>query len=68
MASTAQVVSSKSPEMGRAKINHENMMARFPEGTLARIEKALGDGENKAEFVRKAVEERLARRESGNDK
>ena len=67
MDSTGQVVSSKSPSMGRRKINHESMMARFPAGTLARIGKALRNGENKADFVRNAVIEELSRREAKGD-
>ncbi|WP_296538868.1 YlcI/YnfO family protein [Rhizorhabdus sp.] len=44
------------------------MMARFPAGTLARIDKVLREGESKADFVRQAVEERLQSREAGDDK
>jgi hypothetical protein len=65
--STDLMVSNNRPAMGRKRINAENMMARFPAGTLARIEKILRPGENKADFVRKAVEERLSRRETGDD-
>jgi predicted DNA-binding protein len=49
--------------MGREQINHEQMMARFPEGTLERIEAVLEDGEGKAAFIREAVETLLKKRE-----
>ena len=49
--------------MGRERRNHENLTARFPEGTLVRIERALRGREGKADFIRAAVSEKLARRE-----
>jgi hypothetical protein len=49
--------------MGRERRNHENLTARFPEGTLVRIERALRGREGKADFIRAAVAEKLARRE-----
>jgi len=49
--------------MGRERRNHENLTARFPEGTLSRIERALRGREGKADFIRKAVAEKLAARE-----
>jgi hypothetical protein len=49
--------------MGRERRNHENLTARFPAGTLARIEAALRGREGKADFIRAAVEEKLERRE-----
>lgn len=39
-------------------------MARFAAGTLERIKRALESGEPQAEFIRKAVEAELARREA----
>jgi hypothetical protein len=48
--------------MGRKKLWSEDMQARFAEGTLARIEAALDDGETKTDFVREAVERELKRR------
>ena len=39
------------------------MQARFVEGTFDRIANALESGEDRTEFVRKAVEKELARRE-----
>jgi hypothetical protein len=41
----------------------ENMVARFPEGTFARLDAALAEGENRANFVRYAVEQELKRRQ-----
>jgi hypothetical protein len=39
------------------------MQARFEEGTFARIEAVLTDGEDRTDFVRDAVERELKRRE-----
>jgi hypothetical protein len=49
--------------MGRERKNHENLTARFPAGTLARIERALRGREGKADFIRAAVEAKLNARE-----
>lgn len=49
--------------MGRTRQNYDNLTCRFPEGTLARIERALRGRESKSDFVRAAVEEKLERRE-----
>jgi len=48
--------------MGRRKRWSEEMQARFEEGTFARISEALGDGEDRTDFVRLAVERELHRR------
>jgi hypothetical protein len=49
--------------MGRKQINHEETMARFPAGTLDRIDAALREKEKIAAFIREAVERELRRRE-----
>ena len=49
--------------MGRKQINHEQMPARLPEGTFARIDAVLADKEKRADFVREAVDRELERRE-----
>jgi hypothetical protein len=49
--------------MGRIKRWAEDMQARFSEGTFARIEAVLGEGEDRTDFVREAVERELKRRE-----
>jgi metal-responsive CopG/Arc/MetJ family transcriptional regulator len=49
--------------MGRKQINHEVYLAKFPEGTLERIDAALADKEPRAAFIREAVERELKRRE-----
>lgn len=49
--------------MGRKKINDEQTPARFPAGTLARIDAALGEGEKRSDLIRMAVEKELKRRE-----
>jgi hypothetical protein len=46
----------------------EDYTARFPIGTLARIEKALRGRESKAELIRLAVEEKLQQRERAAQK
>jgi hypothetical protein len=49
--------------MGRKRINDEQTPARFPAGTLSRIDAALADGENRSDLIREAVERELRRRE-----
>lgn len=48
--------------MGRKKINEEQMPARFPKGTLARIDAVLKEGENRSDLIRSAVDEEVRRR------
>lgn len=49
--------------MGRKQINHEQTPARFPEGTLERIDSVLEEGEKRSDLIREAVERELKRRE-----
>lgn len=49
--------------MGRKKLWHEDMVARFVEGTLAAIDDVLAEGETRTDFVREAVARELRRRE-----
>lgn len=49
--------------MGRKQINHEQTPARFPEGTLDRIDSVLEDGEKRSDLIREAVEREIKRRE-----
>lgn len=51
--------------MGRRQINEEQMPARFPAGTLDRIDAVLDPetNEKRADFLREAVEKELKRRE-----
>lgn len=49
--------------VGRKQINFEQTPARFPAGTLARIDAALDDGEKRSDLIREAVERELKRRE-----
>jgi len=49
---------------GRPRINGEQTPARFADGTLARIDAALGEKEKRSDFIRQAVERELDRRES----
>ena len=49
--------------MGRKRINDEETLARFPGGTLERVDAVLRKKEKRAEFFREAVERELARRE-----
>ena len=49
--------------MGRKKINDEQTPARFPAGTLARVDAALDEGEKRSDLIRQAVERELKRRE-----
>jgi metal-responsive CopG/Arc/MetJ family transcriptional regulator len=51
--------------MGRRQINEEQTPARFPGGTLDRIDRVLDPdtNEKRADFIRKAVDRELNRRE-----
>ena len=53
---------------GRPQINHEQTPARFPEGTLARIDEALDEDEGRADFIRTSVERELKRREKAKSR
>jgi metal-responsive CopG/Arc/MetJ family transcriptional regulator len=50
--------------VGRKRINDEAMPARFPKGTLARIDDLLAEKEKRADFIREAVEREIRRREA----
>lgn len=50
--------------VGRPKINDEQTPARFPGGTLGRVDAALRPGEKRSDFIREAVESELERRTS----
>lgn len=49
----------------RERQQREDYTARFPPGTLGRMEKALKGRESKADFIRLAVDEKLRQRERG---
>ena len=63
---TRNMISSIIPRVGRKRINEEQMPARFPAGTLARIDAVLDPetNEKRADLIRKAVERELKRREA----
>lgn len=61
---TDLMISATPRRMGRKQINHEQTPARFPEGTLARIDAVLSDKEKRSDFIRVAVEAELERRET----
>lgn len=48
---------------GRAKINHEQMPLRFPQGTLARLDSILKENETRTDLVRECVEAVIVSRE-----
>lgn len=50
-------------KMGRTRINEEQIPARFPAGTLARMDNVLEYKEKRSDLIRKAVERELKRRE-----
>ena len=50
--------------VGRKKRWAEDMQARFPERTFARIAAVLEETEDRTDFVRQAVERELERREA----
>jgi hypothetical protein len=57
------VISPMNAHVGRKRINEEQMPARFPAGTLARIDTVLAKGEKRADLLREAVRRELERRE-----
>jgi hypothetical protein len=65
---TAAVTPHTPQGVGRPKINHDQTPARFPQGTLARIDAALSAGEARSDFIREAVERELKRRERAKPK
>lgn len=65
---TELVISNTTPRVGRRQINHEQTPARFPEGTLARIDGVLKPKEKRSDLIREAVERELERREAETSK
>lgn len=63
MTLTLNLVSDTPGAMGRKKQWAEDMQARFPQGTFARISAVLIDGEDRTDFVRESVEREIKRRE-----
>jgi hypothetical protein len=57
-----KVISDSPASVGRPKINDEQTPARFPAGTLARIDAACREKEKRSDFIREAVERELERR------
>jgi predicted DNA-binding protein len=55
-------ISGKPWRMARPKNFVEQFPARFPEGTFERMKAALREGEDRADFIREAVERELKRR------
>lgn len=49
-------------KVGRRRINHEQMPARFPLGTLSSIDVLLEDKESRSDFIRDAVQREIERR------
>jgi hypothetical protein len=64
-ALTEMMISSIIPRVGRKRINEEQTPARFPAGTLARIDAVLDPetNEKRSDMIREAVERELKRRE-----
>ena len=57
------MVISTSAGVGRKRINEEQMPARFPGGTLARMDAVLKAKETRSDLLRTALERELERRE-----
>jgi hypothetical protein len=51
------------PPVGRKRINDESMLARFPKGTLGRLDALLDEKEKRADIIRIAIEREIERRE-----
>lgn len=64
---TELLISSTHRTVGRKQINHEQMPARFPEGTLAKIDAVLHPKEKRSDLVREAVDREIKRRERVKD-
>lgn len=62
-ACESKVISVTPTRVGRKKRWAEDMQSRFAEGTFARINAVLTEGEDRTDFVRDAVERELKRRE-----
>ncbi len=60
------VISGSPPAVGRRRVNFEQMLARFPEGTLARMDAAAAEGETRSDLLRVAIERELKRRENAD--
>jgi hypothetical protein len=58
------VISLMTTQVGRRRINEEQMPARFPAGTFARIDAVLEPGEKRADLLREAVEREVKRRKN----
>ena len=56
------VISGTTARVGRKRLWAEDMVARFAAGTFARIQPLLGEGEDRTDFVREAVEREIKRR------
>ena len=56
-----EISDSRTP-MGRAKTNAEQLIIRFVEGVLGRVDAVRGD-QNRSDFIREAVEREIKRRE-----
>lgn len=61
---TQKKISSNIRPVGRKRINDETTPARFPKGTLERIDDLLADKEKRADFIREAVDREIRRREA----
>lgn len=62
-ACDSKVISANPARVGRKKRWAEDMVARFAEGTFARINGVLTEGEDRTDLVREAVDRELRRRE-----
>ncbi len=61
---TQKKISSNIRPVGRIRINDESVVARFPKGTLARIDDVLAEKEKRADFIREAIDREIKRREA----
>lgn len=65
---TLNLVSTIIRPVGRRRINEEQMPARFPAGTLERMDAVLAEKEKRADLIREAVDRELKRRERKAEK
>lgn len=60
---TEILISATAASVGRKKVNFEQTPLRLPEGTLAKLDALLADGEARSDALRDAVDREIKRRE-----
>lgn len=61
-------ISATAPRVGRKKLWTERLLLSLAEGTTARLDAVVGEGEDRLAVIREAIEEKLAQRERAKRK